>query len=801
MANLSDLLTSAAAVRNETAADQNTALRVGNVLYFLTQYLQQYTSVADISMKVSDVGVTITAKSQTGDTTLFDKTIALPVASSEQAGILTAEAFSAFTADIAELQENLTALFNEKDVLSERVKVNSENIADLGLALRGKSANSSAYYDPFISMGDIAGWSAFTNKLDAISELENKNKQKYMGRCRARVNGITVEVYHFINSFSNNDFSQVVIGNVSAIKDEQDKWQVTFTPDKFNIIHRQYKQDKWLAWQRINEHPLATSSLDGLMSADDKKALNSVDSSFKNLETMHFEEASEYCATFDNIIERIEGGAIRFSKPTIFTFSGGGSGQGMIINLPSSGGLITQFAFLKATANGGFSRRIIQYNPSNYTITNVGEWRPISDLIPAATTSAAGLMSADDKKKADNYPSNFVLDLGLVASQEAGEQEAAKSEVAGNRNISFIRFQVQGVRTLKTSLIMQWPNGVDETAQLMCVDKQQWRRNVTGATGVKGDQTTADPFERTAPHLIDYDKSRRRLQLKDYFRRVVPNENEGGVELPLATSTQDGLMSAEDKTKLNQTKPVEEVTWTEQHHMNGYTECGEYHIHCERKNANDGLPILNADTGHTIDATLTVLDSSLPTEGSANTDVCVTQILRLSNRTGGDGHIFIRTGQAKTKSQLASGSSEYWGTWEKLMGIFEKNGIASVNDLDACTTNGMYSGLYANPKQASLGGINFYPGDTFLMITANGYAATPFGTPQLTQILFKFPVRKAPLPATANMYIRVAYWDTSDANNKRWVFGNFAKMVTAQELAALESRIDALETQLSSTAQ
>lgn len=788
MPKLSDLLTSAAAVRNESAAEQNTALRVGNVLYFLTQYLQQYTSVADISMKVSSVGVTITAKSQTGDNTLFDKTIALPVASSEQAGILTAEAFSAFLSDISELQADLTALSNEKDVLADRIKVNSENIADLGLTLRGKSANSSAYYDPFISMGNIEGWPAFTDKLDDISELENK--QKYMGRCRARVDGVTVEVYHFINSFRQNDFSQVVLGNVSANQDEHGKWQVTFTPNKFNLIYRQYKEGKWSAWQRINEHPLATSSLDGLMSADDKKALDSVDSSFKNLEAMHFEEASEYCATFDNIIEKIEGGAIRFSKPTIFTFSGGGSGQGMIINLPSSGVFITQFAFLKATANGGFSRRIIQYNPHNFTITNVGEWRPISDLIPAATTSAAGIMSAADKEKLDVYPSQFVLDLGLVDSQEAGEQEAAKSEVAGNRNISFIRFQVQGVRTLKTSLIMQWPNGVDETAQIMCVDKAQWRRNVTGATGVEGAPTNADPWERTAPHLIDYDKSRRMLQLKDYFRKVVSNE--GGVELPLATSTQDGLMSAEDKTKLNNTKPVDEVTWTEQHHMNGYTECGEYHIHGERRNKYDGLPIINADPGHTIDATLTVLDSSLPTEGAKN-DVCVTQILRMSNRTGGDGHIYVRTGQADRKNQLASGSSTSWGTWEKLMGIFEKNGIASVNELDACTTNGMYSGLYANPKQASLGGINFYPGDTFLMITANGYAATPFGTPQLTQILFKFPVRKAPLPATANMYIRVAYWDTSDANNKRWVFGNFAKMVTAQELAALESRIAELE--------
>lgn len=156
------------------------------------------------------------------------------------------------------------------------------------------------------------------------------------------------------------------------------------------------------------------------------------------------------------------------------------------------------------------------------------------------------ILSESDKAKMGSYPAQFVLDLGLVASQEAGEQEAAKSEVAGNRNISFIRFQVQGVRKLKTSIIMQWPNGIDETAQIMCVDKQQWRRNVTGATGVKGDATTAYPFERTAPHYIFYDTARRIIQLQDYEKREVKK-----VELPLATSTQDGLMSSTDKKALD----------------------------------------------------------------------------------------------------------------------------------------------------------------------------------------------------------------------------------------------------------
>lgn len=165
---------------------------------------------------------------------------------------------------------------------------------------------------------------------------------------------------------------------------------------------------------------------------------------------------------------------------------------------------------------------------------------------PIADSENAGLMSTADKTKLDSYPSQFVLDLGLVESQTVGEQMAARSEVAGNRNISFIRFQVNGNRAKKTTLIMQWPNGSNETAQLAFVDKEQFRRNVTGATGVKGATTRAYKWERIAPQRIVYNASNRKIRLEDYERLLVSE-----VELPLATSSQPGLLSADDKTKLD----------------------------------------------------------------------------------------------------------------------------------------------------------------------------------------------------------------------------------------------------------
>lgn len=222
---------------------------------------------------------------------------------------------------------------------------------------------------------------------------------------------------------------------------------------------------------------------------------------------------------------------------------------------------------------------------------------------------------------------------------------------------------------------------------------------------------------------------------------------------------------------------------TEWSHMNKFVTAGNYVLQGERTNANDGLPILNANPGHTIFAQLSVLDSSLTDGTGAKTDVCVTQVLRLSNRTGGDGHIYVRTGQAATKEELAAADSTKWGTWEKLMGIFEKNVVTSASELGTYTTNGMYSGIIADTHSF------FPPGSTFLLITVNGYAVSAMGLkPAISQvILISAPQDYGNF---TKMYIRRATWD---ASNKVWVFGGWDALATASELTALEARIAALE--------
>ncbi len=156
--------------------------------------------------------------------------------------------------------------------------------------------------------------------------------------------------------------------------------------------------------------------------------------------------------------------------------------------------------------------------------------------------------------------------------------------------------------------------------------------------------------------------------------------------------------------RLYRRKPI---VWNANSHIDRFITPGTYSISGQRTNSADGLPIANAASGHTLHARLVVLDSSITGSGKAS-DKCITQILTLSNRVGGDGNIYVRTGRAASEGQLACGNG--WGTWGKLQQNIEVGQTAS---LDGYVDNGIYSGMYTN-------GTTFF--ETFVMLTLNNYA-------------------------------------------------------------------------------
>ena len=148
------------------------------------------------------------------------------------------------------------------------------------------------------------------------------------------------------------------------------------------------------------------------------------------------------------------------------------------------------------------------------------------------------------------------------------------------------------------------------------------------------------------------------------------------------------------------------VVWGSRTHADIFVTAGTYNIKGERTVLTDGLPIANAAAGHTINAKLVVLDSSISGNG-ADDDKCVTQILTLSNRTGGDGEIYVRTGRASSKNLLAGGYG--WEQWAKLQQNVQ---VGQVTSLDGYIENGMYSGVYTNGNGEV---------ETFVMVVINNY--------------------------------------------------------------------------------
>lgn len=194
------------------------------------------------------------------------------------------------------------------------------------------------------------------------------------------------------------------------------------------------------------------------------------------------------------------------------------------------------------------------------------------------------------------------------------------------------------------------------------------------------------------------------------------------IYIPDVTDYHNGFMTPEMLAKLNN-GGVSTIQWGANSNLNDYKEPGVYYITGERLNAGDNMPINNSNPGHTISARLIVLDSSISGTGDAE-DKCITQILMLSNRTGGDGNVYTRTAQGSSYNNLV------WEKWGKLQTNIEVGVIGSYDNL---IDNGIYSGIFSN-------GTSIF--DTFVMVVINNYpvAGQAGVNKSITQILFRLHI-------------------------------------------------------------
>lgn len=539
--DITEIINAAAVVRGETGEAANTAARVGGIIADVAQYIQEV--------------------------------IITPLLAAQSQAV-SAERISEYAKKIAEeAAQKISTAISDKDYCLRNIYLLQEGIG-------------CAAFDYAMSLGDVPVQSEEVTRQDGDSIILDTSANRFVLERRGK----------FYTKFLSNGSSLQgwdVYANIRhTFLNRQDKsyWyrkeDGTLTQGSSTfVIGKWLKELQWYADFSETEITQHASRITGLEAK--VKELGAFDT-FAAL----FAQAAKFDIVSNNAIALLHGtykqadgiyhGVLIFQQVEVNNDGGGTAMQYIYIEKRK----YTRYIYFSQTAvtavqgvqndgarNLSLSGRALQMKDmwgnnvgSGSTIPDNGNLREgsagalsvpvvltktfggtVTATLGAATSARAGVMTAADKTKVGNYPEQFVLDLGILNSQSEGENIAAASEVAGNRNISFIRFHVHGVSELKTTLIMQWPNGINETAQIMCVDKAQWRRNVTGATGVIGATTKAYKWERTAPHSIDYDEQRRMIQLKDYENKTVLQE----VELPLATSSQHGLMSIADKEKIS----------------------------------------------------------------------------------------------------------------------------------------------------------------------------------------------------------------------------------------------------------
>lgn len=198
-------------------------------------------------------------------------------------------------------------------------------------------------------------------------------------------------------------------------------------------------------------------------------------------------------------------------------------------------------------------------------------------------------------------------------------------------------------------------------------------------------------------YLSEFKTDAQKQKVKDNLELYVDNILSSKSLNPIANKT-----VFQELNKIRGHVGFNQIEWVSDSNINNFVTAGVYDIKGERKNIDDNLPFGNAAPGHTFNARLEVLDSSI-SDTTNNDDKCITQKLTLSNRVAGDGDVYIRTGRGKDYNSIT------WETWGKLQQNIE---VGEVTDVANFIDNGVYSGVYKDGNTVF----------TFVMVVINDYA-------------------------------------------------------------------------------
>ncbi len=535
---LTEIIRTAAKIKDETVESANTASRVGGCLLDLAAFAAQGIFADEIAFESAADGVSVRLRYHNAQGQPYERRAFIPALNpaAGTAGVLTPAQYTSMKA--------FGAVYD--------VGVFTGTATAWAACATAEVAGNSAYRVLKYQIGTVHYYIEQSVRDNFCTQYLCEGQQRFIRTIR----------------FASNDRTQVQ--NVGAWA-KTGAQSISYTPSTRELRIKDFNGEYIGTKATL---PEASPSTPGLLSAADKKKLDSCVTTAATLSKAGLMTPAQV-ADLDNALLRAEvgyfSGIETFAEGTnaVLEIQSTTSTAGTVVFCnrigTSAGASITLAGFAYkvggkyyAAAPGAYPKPMparggIALNTTDghaYVLTAEGT---LEKLLPVATTSQSGLLSATDKGLLD-VCAGAVKYIGSFSSVNAACDYAARAEVAGDKSAALLVFDAVGAtgKTIQGRIIQQI-NGLDECMQIRMWDKRLHRRNVTGANGVKGSQTSAQEWKEFGVTSYAYNADTRKITFSGYDGGEL-----GNVVLPLATSSNSGLMSSAVFSKLNTLSQVSE---------------------------------------------------------------------------------------------------------------------------------------------------------------------------------------------------------------------------------------------------
>lgn len=167
--------------------------------------------------------------------------------------------------------------------------------------------------------------------------------------------------------------------------------------------------------------------------------------------------------------------------------------------------------------------------------------------ISKATTAKAGVMTAEDKTKLDNLTAS-ARDLGNFESEEAALDALKDIEISGNSNIVHVHCTYAD-GAMSITMMQNVEN--DYTRQIIFNKSKVFQRAIYFTDGTRQEISHAEDWSCLFGDRLQWDSGENKYVLRQFDLSFNQKYTD---PIPTATTTNDGLMSKEDKQLLENIK-------------------------------------------------------------------------------------------------------------------------------------------------------------------------------------------------------------------------------------------------------